>query len=170
MVESRRYNLGRHLFETCLASTSSLHPNEYSPPLFPSVLGLIKRKLIMAEVRPEKAPFEESEVTKAEDRNMASAYQDISDEFPAKKRKKVLLKMDLRIVPMLMLLYCESLSLDPSILMFAARGLTEGSAVVHRPCQHWECENRGTTLCTQLDGRFNLCDSDSTLHRESKQI
>lgn len=59
----------------------------------------------MTEVKQDKAPFEEAEIVKPDERNEVSAYQDISDEFPAKKRKKVLLKMDIRIVPMLMLLY-----------------------------------------------------------------
>lgn len=97
----------------------------------------------MAEVRPDKAPVEELEITKPENRHEPSAYQDISDEFPAKKRKKVLLEMDIRIVPMLMLLYC--LFLDPKLLPSAmpAAGLTEYSAVLYRPRQHRKCKDRG---------------------------
>ena len=59
----------------------------------------------MAEVKQDKALFEEAQIVKPEEGNECTAYQDVSDEFPAKKRKKVLLKMDIRIVPMLMLLY-----------------------------------------------------------------
>lgn len=62
----------------------------------------------MADPKPTTAPADEVEMAKGPPGAVVpGAYQDISDEFPAKKRKKMLLKMDVRIVPVLMLLYCK---------------------------------------------------------------
>lgn len=82
----------------------------------------------MAEPKPQNVPVDEVEAVKPDDRNDAQVgYQDISDEFPAKKRKKVLLKMDSRIVPMLLLLYCK-FSIER---LFYTSKLTPSSAFVH---------------------------------------
>jgi hypothetical protein len=62
----------------------------------------------MAESKERTASATQIETTKLDDTsNPVLAYQDISDEYPAKKRRRLLLKMDLRILPLLMLLYCE---------------------------------------------------------------
>lgn len=62
----------------------------------------------MTEVKREmNVPVDEVEDSKSDNRNEMMGYQDVSDEFPAKERRKVLFKMDVRIVPMLMLLYCK---------------------------------------------------------------
>jgi hypothetical protein len=48
----------------------------------------------------------------AEDPESRMAYQDVSDEYPVKKRRKVLWKIDIRIIPLLMILYSECPLLD----------------------------------------------------------
>jgi hypothetical protein len=62
----------------------------------------------MTDNKPMTAPADEIELAKDHrEAAEAVAYQDVSDEYPAKKRKRVLLMMDIRIVPILMLLYCQ---------------------------------------------------------------
>lgn len=61
----------------------------------------------MADDKPTHAPADEIEVAKQQQQEaMTVGFQDVSDEYPAKKRKRVLMKMDVRIVPLLMFLYC----------------------------------------------------------------
>ena len=61
----------------------------------------------MADNKPTYAPAHEIELAKEQQLEaMPNGYHDVSDEYPAKKRKKVLFKMDVRIIPLLMVL-CE---------------------------------------------------------------
>jgi hypothetical protein len=53
----------------------------------------------------DQAPVDEIELAKAQQEETPSGYHDISDEYPAKKRKRALFKMDIRIIPVLMALY-----------------------------------------------------------------
>ncbi|PNP77094.1 hypothetical protein FNYG_09563 [Fusarium nygamai] len=63
----------------------------------------------MADNKPTSAPADEIElVNRQEQEAMPNAYHDVSGEYPTKKRKKVLLKMDLHIIPLLMILYLLS--------------------------------------------------------------
>lgn len=72
----------------------------------------------MAASKAPNAPPDEIEVVKKEQTDPPVNFQDVSDEYPAKKRKKVLLKMDVRIVPLLMLLYCMSVEYSIPIDVF----------------------------------------------------
>lgn len=62
----------------------------------------------MADIKPTSDPADEIELAKEQQLDATrNAYHDVSDEFPTRERKKVLFKMDIRILPMLMLLYCK---------------------------------------------------------------
>jgi len=62
----------------------------------------------MADVKPTNPPVNEIELSKEQEQaTTANGYHDVSDEYPAKKRKRVLFKMDIRIIPVLMALYSE---------------------------------------------------------------
>ncbi|KAF5709074.1 high-affinity nicotinic acid transporter [Fusarium mundagurra] len=63
----------------------------------------------MAGNKPTSAPADEIELVKRQEQEaMPNAYHDVSDEYPTKKRKKVLFKMDLHIIPLFMILYLLS--------------------------------------------------------------
>lgn len=58
----------------------------------------------MTASQPQKPDHETVEVAAAD---MPDGYQDVSDEYPAKLKRKLLLKMDVRIIPVLMMLYSQ---------------------------------------------------------------
>lgn len=97
----------------------------------------------MADHKPTDAPLDEIELAKEQQQETAvpNGYHDVSDEYPAKKRKKVLLKMDIRILPLLMILYREwfltnTLSRETQVQSHTNK--KPGSALLHRQSQHWK--------------------------------
>jgi ArsR family metal-binding transcriptional regulator len=95
----------------------------------------------MADNKPTNAPADEIEVAKEQQQEiMTMGFHDVSDEYPAKKRKRVLMKMDVRIVPLLMLLYC----MYPNFSQLWSKhtnSLSLGSALLHRQSKYWKRED-----------------------------